>query len=161
MVVAGVADVPRWFVACLLAVTATVAVWVWPHGMSYFNRAWGGPGARPELLHDSNCDWGQGLPELREWLAARKPKSIAVWYYGNDPAVTQPPFHRAYLSHVPHDGTAAAVRRLCGGNQLLAVSVGCLHGNDDATPEHRRALAWVRTQTPVARTTYFLIYRVP
>jgi hypothetical protein len=153
--------VPRWFVAALLAVMATTSVWVWPHGMSYFNRAWGGPPARPELLHDSNCDWGQGLPELRAWLDAHGEPGIAVWYYGNDPAVNRAPLRRAYLSHVPHGGDPARIRWLCGGERLLAVSVGCLHGHDDATAEHRAALAWVRTQTPVARTTFFVIYRVP
>jgi hypothetical protein len=153
--------VPRWFVAITLAALASTSAWVWPHGVSYFNQLWGGPAAGPRLLHDSNCDWGQGLPELKEWLAAHKPKSIAVWYYGMDPAVNHPPFRRAMLSHVPHGGDPADVRRLCHGEKLLAVSVGCLHGNDFATRPHYFALQWVRTQKPVARTTHFVIYRVP
>lgn len=153
--------VPSWYVATLLAVAATTSVWVWPHGMSYFNRAWGGPDACPELLHDSNCDWGQGLPELREWMLGKGESSVAVWYYGNDPVVNRDPFHRAYLSHLHHGGEPARIRWVCGGRKFVAVSVGCLHGHDDATAEHRAALAWVRTQSPVARTTYFAIYRVP
>ena len=153
--------VPRWYVAVLLAAAAATSAGVWPHGLSYFNRAWGGPAACPELLHDSNCDWGQGLPELRTWMEANGESSVAVWYYGNDPAVNREPFFRAFLSHLHHGGDPARIRWVCGDRKLLAVSAGCLHGHDDATAEHRAALAWVRTQTPVARTTYFAIYRTP
>jgi hypothetical protein len=150
--------VPRWFVAGVLAALAATAVWAWPHGLSYFNQFWGGPPAGENLLHDSNTDWGQGLPELRAWSAGHGNVPVAVWYYGSDTDVYQPPLRRAFLSHLPHDGTIAGVRRLCGDARFLAVSVGCLHGNDDITGPHRLAADWVRTQTPVARTTFFVIY---
>lgn len=152
--------VPRWFIAGILAASAATTVWVWPHGLAYFNQLWGGPTAGPQLLHDSNTDWGQGLPELRAWSAQRKNVPVAVWYYGADPAVYQAPLQRAFLSHLPHDGTTKDIRRLCGPARFLAVSVGCLHGNDNVTAPHRLAVDWVRTQTPVARTTFFVIYRL-
>lgn len=152
--------VPRWFVAGILMAMAATAVWVWPHGLSYFNQLWGGPTAGPQLLHDSNTDWGQGLPELRDWSAERGHVPVAVWYYGMDPAVYRAPLRRAFLSHLPHDGTTRDIRRLCGDAQYLAVSVGCLHGNDNVTVPHRLAVDWVRTQTPIDRTTFFVIYRL-
>jgi hypothetical protein len=156
----GTRFVPRWFVAALLAATAATSVWVWPHGLSYFNQLWGGPSAGEHLLHDSNYDWGQGLPELKAWAESRGERTVAVWYYGFDPAVEGPPFFRAYLSHLPHDGDPARVRWVCGDHRYLAVSLGCLCGNADITPQHRAAVDWVRTQTPVDRTRYFLIYRL-
>jgi hypothetical protein len=112
------------------------------------------------LLHDSNCDWGQGLPELKAWADASGVTSVAVWYYGADPAVNRPPFTRAFLSHLPHDGTDAGIRKWCGGAKYLAVSVGCLHGHADVTASHRLALDWARRQQPVARTTYFVVFRL-
>lgn len=152
--------VPRWFVAWVLSAMAATTIWAWPHGLCYFNQLWGGPTAGPHLLHDSNADWGQGLPELRAWSAEHRNVPIAVWYYGTDPGVYQPPLRRAFLSHLPHDGTTADIRRLSNNARFLAVSVGCLHGNDDVTAPHRLALNWARTQTPVAHTQFFVIYRL-
>ena len=154
-------QVPRWLVAGLLVVLAATALWVWPHGISYFNQLWGGPAAGPRLLHDSNCDWGQGLPELKTWVDAHDQKSIAVWYAGNDPAVYAPPFRRVEVSYLPHGGTPEGIRWACAGEKLVAVSVGALHGHDDLCEAHRLALRWVRTEQPVDRTTFFEIYRVP
>jgi hypothetical protein len=48
---------------------------------------------------------------------------VAVWFFGQDPAVNRPPFHRAQLSTEPHGGDPAAIRSLCGGYGLLAVSL--------------------------------------
>lgn len=155
----GTRFVPRWFVAGIVTAMAATSVWVWPNGISYFNQLWGGPNAGEHLLHDSNYDWGQGLPELKAWCAAHNQR-VALWYYGMDPAANQPPFHRVHLSHLQHDGTTAGVRKFCGNARFLAVSVGCLYGNADITPGHRVTGDWVRTQTPVARTRYFLIYRL-
>jgi hypothetical protein len=152
--------VPRWFVAAILTAMAATSVWVWPHGLSYFNQLWGGSTAGQELLHDSNYDWAQGLPDLRAYCEAQGHQRIAVWYCGTDPDIDRPPFVRAYLSHLTHNGDPQLIRKWSGGESLLAVSVGCLRGNADITPQHRFAVDWVRTQTPIARTRYFLIYRL-
>jgi len=152
--------VPRWAVAGLLLALAATAGWVWPHGASYFNQLWGGPEAGARLLHDSNSDWGQGLPELKAWAEAKGESRVAVWYYGMDPAANEPPFFRAHLSYLYHDGDLARIRWVCGNARCVAVSLGCLHGNDNATAQHRLALEWVRGCTPIARTTHFVIYRL-
>ncbi len=154
--------VPRWFVAAMLVALAATSAWVWPHGLGYFNQAWGGPAAGPRLLHDSNCDWGQGLPELKEWLAEHNKQSIAVWYQGNDSAIYSPPFQRVLLDQLLHGGTPLGLRWACAGEKLLAISVGWLEAHcESITESHRLALAWVRTQTPVDSTTFYVIYRVP
>jgi hypothetical protein len=41
---------------------------VYPHSLSYFNEAAGGPIGGPAHLLDSNIDWGQDLLNLRRWL---------------------------------------------------------------------------------------------
>lgn len=152
-------SIPRWFVLGSLATMASASISVWPHGISYFNSMWGGPDEGPILLHDSNYDWGQGLPELKDWCAGRD-EQVAVWYYGMDPAVNHAPFQRAHLSLLHHGGTTEGIQGLCPNVSYLAVSVGCLHGNADFTPQHRRAVEWARSQSPVARTRHFVIYRL-
>ncbi|MGD9858222.1 MAG: hypothetical protein AB7U20_25050, partial [Planctomycetaceae bacterium] len=44
------------------------SLWVYPHSLSYFNEAAGGPAQGHEHLIDANVDWGQDLFELRDWL---------------------------------------------------------------------------------------------
>lgn len=57
---------------------ATIA----PHFLAYFNRPSGGPLHGRELLVDSNLDWGQGLPALRDVLQHRDQAKVAVAYFG-------------------------------------------------------------------------------
>jgi hypothetical protein len=151
--------VPRWLVAALAAALAVTAAWVWPHGLSYFNQAWGGPAAGARLLHDSNYDWGQGVPELRAWNDAHNGGGpLSTWYYGGDTDIQRPPFVAANLSWEPVQAPDD-VKVFCR-TEYLAVSVGVLSNNPAPTPMHGVRLEWVRRQTPVARTTYFYIYRV-
>lgn len=154
----GSRAVPRWLVAGMLAMLAGTAAWVWPHGLSYFNQAWGGIPGGTRLLHDSNYDWGQGLPELRAWNDTHNGgERITVWYYGTDPDIANPPFFWLNLSWIPLQ--AEDDLRRCP-TKYLAVSVALLSNNPAPTPPHKVRLEWVRGQTPVARTTHFLIYRV-
>ena len=151
--------VPRWLVGALLAASAGTAAWVWPHGLSYFNQAWGGTPAGSRLLHDSNYDWGQGLPELRAWNDAHNGgEPLAVWYYGSDPNVFRPPFAWVNMSWLPILADDD-VKAHCP-TKYLAVSAAIMSNNPAPTPPHKMRLEWVRAQVPVARTTHFVIYRV-
>lgn len=68
--------VPRAAIARIICCLAIVAVaWasisslrVYPHSLSYFNEAAGGPQNGHAHLVDSNIDWGQDLFFLRNWL---------------------------------------------------------------------------------------------
>ncbi len=151
--------VPRWLVAALVAGIGGASVWVWPHGLSYFNQAWGGPEAGRELLHDSNYDWGQGVPELRAWNEAHNGgEPLCVWYYGADPDAGRAPLVLVNLSWKP-SATAAEVPAHCP-TKYLAVNVGLLANNPAPTPMHAVAREWVLTRPVVARTMHFDIVRV-
>lgn len=152
--------VPRWFVAGVLVALAATSVWVWPRGLCYFNQLWGGPAAGEHLLHESNYDWGQGLPELREWCKEQGEERISVWYYGMDPDIAHPPFSHVRMHLIKNDGDPKRFVAACGKPRYLAVSVGCFCLDADITPNYRPAIEWVRTQTPVARTTCFWIYEL-
>lgn len=147
-----------WLTAATIATTAVAAISVWPRGICYFNPLWGGTEEGATLLHDSNYDWGQGLPELREWCREHDEERIAVWYYGLDPAVNHAPFDHVSLDQQPHGGDSLRIRSACGNHRYLAVSVGCFDLDEDITPNFRASIEWVRARTPVARTTCFYIY---
>jgi hypothetical protein len=151
---------PPWFVAFLLLALAATSAWVWPRGVSYFNQIWGGPEAGANLLHESNLDWGQGLPELKEWCRSHGEERLAVWYYGLDPDIKNLPFAHVPLDRLPTEGDPQRIRALCGKAKYLAVSVGCFCLNPDITPYFHAAIDWMKTQTPVGRTTCFWIYRI-
>jgi hypothetical protein len=148
--------IPRSFVAGLLASMVGTAIWVWPHGLSYFNQLWGGTPAGHALLHDSNHDWGQGLPDLKEWHRTHGEPPLWVWYYGTDPAVLKPPFRHLPLHTLPV--TVGDQVRLLAGDGYLAVGVSLMHGYSNITPSATVVVDYLRTKQPVARTTHFFIY---
>jgi hypothetical protein len=78
----------RWSWAAGAALVAAQAVSAWtiaPHYLAYFNRLSGGPEAGRLYLADSNIDWGQDLPALRDTLARVGAKRPLVSYFGTAP----------------------------------------------------------------------------
>jgi hypothetical protein len=78
----------RGCVAGLVALMAISSLRAYPHYIPYFNLLAGGPGNGIEWLDDSNVDWGQDLPLLREYVEAHGITDLTVapmgWY---DPAL--------------------------------------------------------------------------
>ncbi|MBX3438438.1 MAG: hypothetical protein KF861_13180, partial [Planctomycetaceae bacterium] len=62
----------RWSLPVAAALLWSVAssLWIYPHSLSYFNEAVGGPSGGHRHLIDANIDWGQDLYRLRDWLQA-------------------------------------------------------------------------------------------
>lgn len=54
-------------VPALVALACIESLSIYPHHLSFFNQAVGGPIKGPYLLDDSNIDWGQDLPGLAQW----------------------------------------------------------------------------------------------
>ncbi len=56
---------------------------IYPHSLSYFNEAIGGPLNGPKHLLGSNVDWGQDLLYLQRWLRSHpSARPIKLAYYG-------------------------------------------------------------------------------
>lgn len=69
----------------LIAWHAAEALRVRPHFLTYFNQLAGGPAGGHRYFVDSSLDWGQGLPELREWLARHAAgERVYLSYFGSD-----------------------------------------------------------------------------
>ncbi len=136
---------------------AVSAVAVWPDGIRHVNQLHGGPPRGADLLSDSNYDWGQGLPELRDWWAAHGEPPLYVWYFGFDPQQDRPPFTSLPVHDLP-DSSQVEVRRRVGGG-YLAVSATLLRAPFDTRPTTEDTIRWLRSLTPVTRTRTMLIYR--
>ena len=152
----------RWaFAVMALSLVAALltAAESWPNGLRHCNRFWGGSERSPDLLVDSNYDWGQGLPELRRWAEARGIERLPVWYYGADPAVWKPPFELVQVNHWPNP-TVAEVKRKAGPRGLFAVGVSLLNGCPDRRPETLEVLAWLKTRPRVATVGTFAVFEL-
>jgi hypothetical protein len=138
-------------VACSVLTAATV----WPDGLSFINTLWGGPPAGYCLVSDSNYDWGQGVPELCRWAAAHDARDMKVWYFGGDP-LHEERLHSLPLHLLPLQEPADVLALVRG--HYLAVGLTLLYGRTSEAPGHRQAAAFLRSCTPVARTSTFFIY---
>ena len=143
-----------------VACTAYSSVVVWPDGLRYTNHLRGGPDRGCELLNDSNYDWGQGLPELKEWWHANGEPPLCVWFFGTDPAILKPPFRHLPVHMLPDKSPPAVVDRI-PPEGYFAVSVTLLYGTPAREPDTLAFVDWLRTQEPVAKTGTFRVYRLP
>jgi 4-amino-4-deoxy-L-arabinose transferase-like glycosyltransferase len=66
-------------------VQADSAIGIAPRYLSYFNAFVGAPSEGYRYLSDSNVDWGQDLPALREVLARVRARHPLVSYFGTAP----------------------------------------------------------------------------
>ncbi len=69
-------------VAVLLG--AAESLWYFPHGIAFFNLWAGGPANGLRYLADSNLDWGQDLPALKEWAVRNNATGFRLAYFGAD-----------------------------------------------------------------------------
>jgi hypothetical protein len=69
----------------LVAAQAVSGVGIVPHDLSYFNRFFGGPAEGYRHLVDSNVDWGQDLPALRDAMARFGVRRVRLAYFGTAP----------------------------------------------------------------------------
>src|SRR5262249_24332446 len=143
--------------ACAAAVlwSAGSALAVWPDGLRYVNRLWGGPDEGYRLVSDSNYDWGQGLKELAAWQRRQGVPELDVWDFGADPAVRRPPLRPAPLLTLPIRRPEDVLPYVRG--RRLAVGPTCAYGYLGDGPG-RCAQEFLAARRPAARAGPFLIY---
>lgn len=101
---------------------------VTPHQLAYFNRIAGGPEGGIRYLGDSNLDWGQDLPGLREWLERENVPIVYLAYHGTTPPRVYGIRHQrlpssGYLEPSPMDRVPAHATR-----HVVAIGATCLQG---------------------------------
>ncbi len=126
------------------AVSATRAD---PHPIAYFNELVAGPRGGLLYVADSNVDWCQGLPRLKQYLDANGIGAVYLSYFGTD----RPEAHGIRFQPLPTYGRvgepggetipAAAPRHVLvvSANNLLGIYL-----NDPDT------FAWLYTREPTA-----------
>lgn len=79
----------KWLFMSVYFLFAFLCVWylwtslsVYPHYVSYFNEAVGGPKNGHKYLVDSSLDWGQDLKRLAEYVEENNIKNIKIDYFG-------------------------------------------------------------------------------
>lgn len=76
---------PQWgpaALALLLLWQSVGTLRLFPHQEAFFNELAGGPSQGGQLLSDSNIDWGQDLPALRQLMAERGIEAVNLAYFG-------------------------------------------------------------------------------
>ena len=137
--------------------SSLAAIQVWPDGLRYANRIWGGPDRVDQWLTDSNCDWGQGLPPLQQWWETHDQPPLHVWYYGIDSKILKHPFRWYPINTLPNPSLQGVKDQV--GSGCLAVSVSLLNACPDRRPETLAIVDYLNQLEPIGRTSTFRIYR--
>lgn len=143
-------------VLVLLFVLHSVSVLrITPNFTSYFNEAAGGPENGYRFLIDSNVDWGQDLPSLKEFMTVHGIAKIQLAYFGHGL-----PEHYGIdyepLSRPAKPGYAAVSVSLLQGHPYL------LTYTDPPSIAEAGQFRFLQDLKPIGRAGYsLLIYRLP
>jgi hypothetical protein len=115
-----------------------VQIFIWPDYLSYFNELIGGPKNGYKYLRESNLDWGQDLPALRDFMAKENIDYVKLDYFGEgDPSL-----------YDIKSGTIKRFEKEKPGDFVYAISVNYIDG-----------YPWTQRKKPDARAGYsILIY---
>ncbi len=150
----------------LLGLGIASSLRVYPHSLSYFNEAAGGPESGAEHLDNSNIDWGQDLLYVKTWLEVHpEARPFGLAYFGViDPRVlgidfvmappvqgiTVPASHASSPTRGPHPGYFAI-----SVNYLFGTTFICFkHADEQPTPCGGKDFEYFRLLSPIARAGY-------
>jgi 4-amino-4-deoxy-L-arabinose transferase-like glycosyltransferase len=151
-------------VRCLLPLA--LAIWlalsvflICPHYLAYFNESVG-PRNGYKVLVDSNLDWGQDLPGLRNWMDEQNVKQVYLSWFGTASPEHYGVRYRSLPGWPPFENPALRVyhpRRPLPG--MYAISATNLQGVLLDRPD---TFAFFWTERPIAQIGHsILVYEVP
>lgn len=144
--------------------SGVIALRIHPDSLAYFNEIAGGPDNGWRCLVDSNIDWGQSLPALRDIVTHYKLGRIKLSYFGSghpsyygldyEPLPTADltpeqgnPLARTFYPYDPSPGIYAI-----SATNLQGVALG---------PDKWDMYSWFRNKRPFAKAGYSIfLYRV-
>jgi Dolichyl-phosphate-mannose-protein mannosyltransferase len=141
-------------VVCALTWSVASSLFVYPHSLSYFNEAAGGPLRGPLHLLDANIDWGQDLLFLKRWFDAHPAnRPFYLQYFGFvDPEIAGIQFRQ-----MPRLARCARNEKDCTGRRLepgfYAISVNDLYAYKHFGDEDD-SFSYLRDFSPIARAGY-------
>ena len=137
------------------------ALRIYPHYLAYFNEIVGGPENGYRYLVDSNLDWGQDLPALRDYLDQEGIDRIYLSWFGPARPERYGIRYRPLPGFPLYQGSAEtfAFNPYQPAPGLYAISATNLQG---VLFDDHDIFAWFREQEPLARPGYSIfVYRVP
>jgi len=147
----------RMVLGSLLAWYAVGTLRVHPHFLAYFNELGGGPANGYRRLVDSNLDWGQDLPALRDWMERAGVARLKLLYFGT----ADPGYYGVRCDRLPGyqpPPPSSLVRDVQPGD-VVAVSATHLQGLY-LDPEVLPLVERLRRATPLANVGYSIfVYR--
>jgi hypothetical protein len=114
----------RWAVYLLLIGLAVECLIAFPNYLAHFNIVAGGPKGGIRLLGDSNLDWGQDLPALRDWQRDNPGQTLYLSYFGT----ADPAFYGIRAIHLENGYFLAEQKGRIEGPGVLAISATHLQG---------------------------------
>jgi hypothetical protein len=87
----------------VIALAVVVTVWTgeyalaYPHPLTFFNYAAGGPSNGFRYLSDSNLGWGQSLKPLKTWMEHQDVTHVNLAYFGQ----ADPAYYGINCTHLP------------------------------------------------------------
>jgi len=150
-----------WLAVLLVAGTAVESFRIFFHGISFFNLWAGGPDNGLKYLADSNLDWGQDLPLLRNRFDELKIRKLRLSYFGTDNPWRYFTDRELELIAPPwNDELAAGKRVLEPRPGYYAISATLLAGHL-FKPQYRCFYSRFLAMKPIAKAGYSIfIYRV-
>ncbi|HYM00212.1 MAG TPA: hypothetical protein VEZ90_14765, partial [Blastocatellia bacterium] len=151
----------KWIVPALIVWLIVGAIRIYPDYLAYFNEAAGGPAGGARILADSNVDWGQDLPGLRDYINRENLDSIYLSYFGSAPPTAYGIKTFQPLPSYPYNypGVESNVGKLSNPPPgVYAISVTSLQG---IFFKDRNLYGWFRARTPdavIGHTIY--VYRI-
>lgn len=145
----------------LIAWQAYSALNIHPHYLAFFNETVGGPANGHKYLVDSNLDWGQDLPALRDYLIQAQIDQVQLSWFGPARPEQYDIDYRPLPGFPLYQGAPEtyAFNPYKPAPGIYAISATNLQG---VTFEDHDTFAWFRDQEPLARPGYSLfVYRVP
>jgi len=130
----------------LLVWYAASTFFIAPHFLSFFNDFVSGPENGPNILLDSNIDWGQDMNRLEQWIEKNDLRNTAVYY---SVFTTEPLGYRdiqiAAVPCTPHPG-------------IFVLSVNNLY---DLAQNREGCFDWLRAREPTEKIGYSIfIYNI-
>jgi 4-amino-4-deoxy-L-arabinose transferase-like glycosyltransferase len=148
----------RGVVLCLTLASVMSTLSVFPHCLSYFNEAAGGPRNGHSLLLGSNSDWGQDLLFLRDWFGRQSDSRVLNLSYSGE----VDPRNLGISFELPLSCAASAAESVPPRGAWIAISTNFLHGYSALAPDghggvRRIGADWIECYTlrdPVAWAGY-------
>lgn len=110
-----------------------VQIFIWPDYLSYFNISVGGPRGGYKYLRDSNLDWGQDLPAVKDYMDDERIEYVKMDYFGEG----DPSYYDIEFKNI------SKREKETPGKFVYAISVHHLNG-----------YAWTSKENPDARAGY-------